>query len=146
MYIKITKINTESEINQYNYDNDKKTEKAIEEISLICASLLSKNNEFNEKKCFDCILNYIKKYDRILYAPISGTIYSVCASKEHEKSSDTMGNITSNMDKVKEYAHSDSVNDRINQAPTETEKKTTVGYTKIHLKNLGSYKFSISTI
>ena len=129
--IKITKNDAETEINKNNYDQKK--EKAIEEISSICAFLLSKNNEFNTEKCFECILDYIKKYDRILYAPISGTIYSVCASKEHEKSSDIMGNITSNIDKVKEYAHSDSVNDRIRKA-NNTEKKQLLDTQKSILK------------
>ena len=45
-------------------------------VNVFCEHLMVKHNQFDEKATFDELINYISKYQRILYSPISNKIYS----------------------------------------------------------------------
>ena len=51
-------------------------------VNVFCEHLMVKHNQFDEKATFDELINYISKYQRILYSPISNKIYSFYEKNE----------------------------------------------------------------
>lgn len=79
------------------------------------------DDKFEEEIVFSNLFDYIKKYDRILYAPISNEIYSCCQDRALLNGTDhIMGAITSNIDKLLVYVNSDECK---NKAPSDAVEK-----------------------
>lgn len=78
-----------------------------EKINTICQLLLTDSNEFDRVTACDEIIDYLDGSKRILYAPISNTIYACYNEHEAEETEKMMGDMTANMQAVVEYTLSD---------------------------------------
>ena len=79
-------------------------------VSELLDNLMVDNDKFDYKNWFVLLLEYLEKYERILYTPISNKIY--CLSEDDENAIPT---IMSNLDKILDYIDdSDSYKEFIN--------------------------------
>ncbi len=89
------------------YDADKEKDTGLDKMSMEMESLfklfLENNNKFNPNKSFSALKKYFKKYERIIYAPISNFIFMDIDRIEDDER-DILGTIYSNIDKTYEYA------------------------------------------
>lgn len=82
------------------------TQEMTEKVNSFCQSLFIDSNEFKKEKAFNDILDYIKRYDRLLYAPISNTIYACFDEHEVEEAINMLGTMSSNIESVVAYTQS----------------------------------------
>ena len=75
-------------------------------VNVFCEHLMVKHNQFDEKATFDELINYISKYQSILYSPISNKIYSFY---EKNDSTDSIGTMLSNLDELVIYVNKPEV-------------------------------------
>lgn len=84
--------------------------------------LKTENSEFDEKKAFDVLLDYIKSHDRILYAPISNEIYDQYNKNTPEVAERTLATISSNMEKLTTYTWSEEYKSKLNSENADLQK------------------------
>lgn len=94
------------------------TEKMATEITTFCNLLFMNSNDFNVEETFAALLEYIKKYDRILYSEISLKIYNSYDDNTLEVAENMVGSVLSNIEKLIGYTNS-------KQYKEEKEKNTT---------------------
>lgn len=70
---------------------------------------------FDEKNAFDCLKEYISKYGRILYAPISNEIYNCYDKYSYEEAMRIMGTVITNVEKLVAYTETPGFQTRRNQ-------------------------------
>lgn len=105
MSISINKTNTPITLDGENQKLSI-TNEMSESMNGICRELLIQNNEFIEKNVFESLCDYISKYDRVLYAPISNMIYDIYEKHDDPAEIDRIiGNMMSNVDALREYAY-----------------------------------------
>lgn len=83
---------------------DNRSSREVKEnvISHFMNLLIEDTNHFKSDEALDCIQDYVDKYDRIAYAPISYKIYqcSIENEKVDENENGPLDNITTNIDKL----------------------------------------------
>lgn len=124
------------------------TQEMMERVNGFCTALLTDSDKFNKVSVFNDILNYITIYDRILYAPISNTIYACYDEHDIEESSSLIGTMNSNIEAVVVYAQSSEFIERKKQAQGEKAKKNLDDTRKVILKiwdhiNLAQQQYSM---
>lgn len=92
------------------------TQEMVERVNKYCYSLFDDSNEFNRVSVFDDILDYIENYDRILYAPISNTIYACYDEHDVKEAEKMIGTMNSNIEAVVAYTRSQEFEERKNNA------------------------------
>lgn len=110
---------------QVKHDEKDLTEEMTEKISGLCTALLTDNSKFEKEKIFDEILDYISTYDRILYAPISNTIYACYNDHDIEEGRRLIGTLNSNIIAVVNYSQGELIANKINTSKDEKKKKLT---------------------
>lgn len=111
MSISINKTEGQSSFNNDHHESNV-TNEMSERMDGICRELLNQNNEFKKEDVFQNLCDYISKYNRILYAPISNMIYNVYESHDDPKEIDgIIGNMMSNVDALREYAYHEGQGD-----------------------------------
>lgn len=88
------------------------TQEMTEKVDGFCQALFISSDQFNRVAVFDDILHYIKSYDRILYAPISNTIYACYNEYEAKEAENMIGTMNSNVEAVVAYTRSPEYIDR----------------------------------
>lgn len=98
-----------------NYSTDDMTDRVVD----FCNVLLMDSNKFSDaesEKTFFMIFNYIKKYHRILYSPISNICYQCFRDSEKYDKMDEFGSFISNIEKVSNYSSTYKYKKRIDDA------------------------------
>lgn len=124
------------------------TQEMMERVNGFCSALLTDSDKFNKVSVFNDILNYISIYDRILYAPISNTIYACYDEHDIEEASSLIGTMNSNIEAVVAYAQSSEFIERKKKAQGEESKKNLDDTRKVVLKiwdhiNLAQQQYSV---
>ena len=83
-----------------------------EKVNEVCQLLLTDSDKFEEKDACDKIIDYIHNHDRILYAPISNTIYACYNEHEAKEAEKMIGTMIANMQAVVDYTRSDEYVER----------------------------------
>lgn len=83
-----------------------------EKVNEVCQLLLTDSDKFEEKDTCDKIIDYIHNHDRILYAPISNTIYACYNEHEAKEAEKMIGTMIANMQAVVDYTRSDEYVER----------------------------------
>ena len=83
-----------------------------EKVNEVCQLLLTDSDKFEEKDACDKIIDYIHNHDRILYAPISNTIYACYNEHKAEEAEKMIGTMIANMQAVVDYTRSDEYVER----------------------------------
>lgn len=91
-------------------------EEMNDRIQAFCNYLLVDNDKFDEEKAFDILLDYISKYDRILYSPISNTIYAYYNEHDENDATNKMGTISSNIIDIVAFSQGENISRRIEVA------------------------------
>lgn len=101
---KITSIDI---IKDYNGQTDNTSQdmqqKMSEKMNIFCSVFETSSNDFDEIIVLKDILDYLEKYDRILYAPISNRIYACYDKNGIEGGSNTISTMLSNIDSIITY-------------------------------------------
>lgn len=72
-------------------------------------------SDFNSKQAFDSLKEYISKYGRILYAPISNEIYNCYDENNYDDAMRIIGSVITNVEKLVAYTESPEFQTRRNQ-------------------------------
>lgn len=115
-------INKSNSNIQARTDNVDITEEMNEKITALCKELLNDSDRFEKDKAFKLIYSYIKKYKRILYAPISNTIYACYNDHDFEEAQNLMGTMNTNIMAVVNYSQGNDISQRISTAQGEKKK------------------------
>ena len=83
-----------------------------EKVNEVCQLLLTDSDKFEEKDACDKIIDYIHNHDRILYAPISNTIYACYNEHEAKEAEKMIGTMIANMQAVVDYTRSEEYIER----------------------------------
>lgn len=79
------------------------------------------NGQFNAEEAFDELFKYIAEYDRVLYSPISNTIYATFSQKGN---ADPSGMMQSNLEKLlRSIEDPDFITQKKRTQPPSTKKK-----------------------
>lgn len=89
-------------------NKEEKTQKMQTAITDFFSYLLVAHDKFENEKAFDKLQQYIEKYDRILYSPISNIIYSAYDNSSNEKE-EVLGSLMSNLDALVSYSQNQTV-------------------------------------
>lgn len=81
-------------------------EERTERVNKFCEMLFIDNNNFDKLKTFEYLFDYIDKYNRILYAPISTSIYACYNEHEAEEVEKLIGNMITNVQAIVDYTYS----------------------------------------
>ncbi|RKI39119.1 hypothetical protein D7V86_21145 [bacterium D16-51] len=88
--------------------------------------LLVDSNDFTNaesEKTFNKIYEYIKKYDRILYSPISNLCYQCFIEFEADKQVDIFGSLVSNIEKVSGFSGTLAYKKRLEKAERDGDEE-----------------------
>lgn len=95
------------------------TQQMTDFIEKIFDALSVDNNIFDAEQIFDYILSYIKKYDRVMYAPITAQVYFCCKKDENDRS---IGSLMSNIDLLIKYVQGEKIAKRIDESEPDEKK------------------------
>lgn len=104
-----------------------KTQKMQEAVKLFIEHLQIRHDQFDRVKAFEELYEYIIRYDRILYSPISNIIYSFY---EDDMDNDIMGTLMSNLDELVMYANNPQIIADIKIALPQDQNKKVVDDTR----------------
>ena len=102
--------------------NTFKLQEMQNEINHFFILLKADNAKFDSKNAFFCILNYIEKYERVLYSEVSVLIYSLISEgndNQNNTKCDRFGTLISNIEALVDYA--ESVSNTTLQASSQTK-------------------------
>lgn len=100
------------------------TEEMSGQISRICEFMVTDSSQFDAKKGFDMIQQYIEKYRRILYSQISNMIYALYDGHTPEEASNTLGTMVSNIEKMVAYTRTKDYHDELAQIRHQADRKS----------------------
>lgn len=101
---------------------EEKTQEMQTAITAFFSYLLISHDRFESEKAFDALLQYIEKYDRILYSPISNKIYSSYDDSANEKE-DVLGSLMTNLEALVSYSQNSTVVYNKKNALKDTKSK-----------------------
>lgn len=113
---------TENNVSYEITDKDL-TQEMTESVNAFCQSLFVDSNIFEKEKAFNDILDYIRQYDRLLYAPISNTIYACFDEHEAEEAINMIGTMGSNIESVVAYTQSPEFRKRLEESNSKSTKQ-----------------------
>ena len=108
--IDIDRAVEENEVNDIEENSTAKRhiENMEKEMEKICEILFSEIGEFNAEDAFNKIHDYLKKYDRLLYAVISNIIFQNASEND-------FGRLQTNIDKLLEYVWSENFQQKLEE-------------------------------
>ena len=104
--LKINLIKIDKDENEI-VQNDNKLIEMIGKVRGFCQALFSEAQEFDEEQVFADLVEYIAEYHRILYSPISNTIYQYYQEHESDDAAKKVGSMLSNVEAVIAYTKTD---------------------------------------
>lgn len=87
---------------------DNRLNEMEEKVKGFCQALLGDAKKFNEEQVCEDLVAYISEYHRILYSPISNTIYQYYEEHESEEASKKIGSMLSNAEAVIDYTKTET--------------------------------------
>lgn len=105
-----------------------------ERVAGFCQALLTDSKEFNEKEIFSDLFDYIRTYDRILYAPISSMIYACYKEHEAQEADKLIGIMNTNILALVNYAQGEEIAERVEKEKCEKKQKCLKDTKKVILK------------
>ena len=101
------------------------TQEMMARMDAFCKALLAESDKFDEQGTFNALHDYIKRYNRILYAPISNAIYVCHAEQEHKEKGKAGGldNMTSNITDLLNYSQGEEIRKRIEETKNGADKR-----------------------
>lgn len=117
------KINKTTNQVEFTIDDRVITEEMSEKMTEICDLLYTDSNQFDEKKTYDKIFQYIKNYDRLLYSQISNVVYALYNEHTPEKAMNDLGTMISNIDKIVAYTGTSEYKEKKSQTVQLEYKK-----------------------
>ena len=123
------------------------TQEMNERVDEFAKAFLTDWDKFDKQEVFNDILDYIRTYRRILYAPISNMIYACYNDHEAEEAAGLIDTMNINIIAVVNYSQGEVVARRIKTAGSEKEKKDLEDTQKVILKiwdhsNLAQQQYS----
>ena len=95
---------------------DNRLNEMEEKVKGFCQALLGDAKKFNEAQVCEDLVAYIGEYHRILYSPISNTIYQYYQEHESEEASKKIGSMLSNVESVIDYTKTEAFDNLKNES------------------------------